>query len=89
MWWYHGDWSWGAWLVMTLGMVVFWALVFWVILTIMRSGAQTASPLERTPEQILAERLARGEIDEDEYHRRLDTLGSSSPASRFGSGSVP
>lgn len=27
-----------------------------------------------TPEQLLAERFARGEVDEQEYHRRLDTL---------------
>lgn len=26
------------------------------------------------PEQILARRFARGEIDEDEYHRRLSAL---------------
>jgi putative membrane protein len=26
------------------------------------------------PEQILAERLARGEIDEDEFHQRMATL---------------
>ncbi|QJS13807.1 hypothetical protein HKX69_33485 [Streptomyces argyrophyllae] len=31
-------------------------------------------PLDPTPEQILAERFARGEIDEDEYHRRLTVL---------------
>ncbi|WP_211266209.1 SHOCT domain-containing protein, partial [Streptomyces catenulae] len=28
-------------------------------------------------EQILAERYARGEIDEEEYHRRLTTLRGS------------
>lgn len=83
MWWYHGGWGWGAWLVMTLGMVAFWALVVLAILTIVRSGAPAASPGERTPEQILAERLARGEIDVDEYLRRLDTLDS---RGRSGSG---
>jgi putative membrane protein len=31
-----------------------------------------------TPEQMLAERFARGEIDEQEYHQRLDTLGGKS-----------
>ncbi|WP_371494690.1 SHOCT domain-containing protein [Kitasatospora sp. NBC_00374] len=36
-----------------------------------------------SPEQLLAERLARGEIDPDEYRHRLDTLrsGPSRPAS--------
>ncbi|MFI0716705.1 SHOCT domain-containing protein [Streptomyces inhibens] len=32
-----------------------------------------------TPEQILAERYARGEIDEEEYQRRLATLRGSPP----------
>lgn len=31
------------------------------------------------PEQILAERYARGEIDEEEYERRLATLRGSPP----------
>ncbi|MFI1628217.1 SHOCT domain-containing protein [Streptomyces noursei] len=33
----------------------------------------------RSAEQILAERYARGEIDEGEYQRRLATLRSSPP----------
>jgi len=32
-----------------------------------------------TPEQILAERYARGEIDEDEFWRRMTTLRSGRP----------
>jgi putative membrane protein len=31
------------------------------------------------PEQILAERFARGEIDEDEFHQRLATLRAAAP----------
>ncbi|ABD11595.1 putative membrane protein [Frankia casuarinae] len=34
----------------------------------------TERPGERSAERILAERYARGEIDEAEYHRRLDVL---------------
>ncbi|MFF3595405.1 SHOCT domain-containing protein [Kitasatospora indigofera] len=37
-------------------------------------GGQATSP--PSPEQLLAERFARGEIDADEYHHRLDTLRS-------------
>jgi putative membrane protein len=36
-------------------------------------GSRGAEP-RPTPAQLLAERFARGEIDEQEYHRRLDTL---------------
>jgi putative membrane protein len=32
-----------------------------------------------TPEEILGQRYARGEIDDDEYHRRLDTLRDAHP----------
>ncbi|MFI9201609.1 SHOCT domain-containing protein [Streptomyces sp. NPDC053048] len=36
-------------------------------------------PPPSSPEQILAERYARGEIDEEEYQRRLATLRGSPP----------
>jgi putative membrane protein len=74
MWWDHGGWGWGAWLVMTLGMLAFWGLVVWAVISLARSTGR-AIPLGRsTPEDILAERLARGEIDEDEHRSRLDAL---------------
>lgn len=79
MWWWHGGWGWGAWLAMSLAMVVFWGLLLWGIITIARSASGDPPP-GGDPERILAERFARGEIDEDEYRRRLDTLRS--PARR-------
>ena len=33
-----------------------------------------APPTQASPEQLLAERFARGEIDEEEYRRRLQVL---------------
>ena len=36
-------------------------------------GNRTAG-MRPTPEELLAERFARGEIDEQEYRTRLDTL---------------
>lgn len=43
----------------------------------------TGAPGPRSgPEQILAERYARGEIDEEEYERRLATLRGSPPPGR-------
>lgn len=78
MWWYHGNWGWGAWLLMTAGMVAFWGLVIWAVVTLTRNAGTPASPdRARSPEEILAERLATGEIDEDEYRRRLEVLQSS------------
>jgi putative membrane protein len=36
------------------------------------------------PEQLLAERFARGEIDESEYRARLDVLAGTAGGSRPG-----
>ena len=67
--------AWG-WLWMAVGMLVFWALVVTVVVLLVRAARrQNREPYPRpTPEHLLAERFARGEIDEDEYHRRLDVL---------------
>lgn len=81
MFWYgdHGMSGWGYGL-MTVGMVVFWALVIaGVVLTVrflaQPSAAVGGAPITRpSAEQVLAERFARGEIDADEYHDRLTTL---------------
>ena len=41
-------------------------------------GPEPAQP--PTPKRLLAERFARGEIDEDEYHQRLTSLRAADPA---------
>ena len=72
MYWGNGDWNGAAWLAMTASMVLFWGLVAWVVITIVRKPSERA----RSPEEVLADRFARGEIDDDEYHRRRDALRS-------------
>lgn len=83
MWWGPGDevtgWGWAA---MSISMVLFWGLLILGGVLLVRalngsSGGQEA-PTRPTPEQVLAERFAHGEIDEEEYRRRLDTLRTSS-----------
>lgn len=86
MFWYgHGITGWG-WFAMSVGTLVFWALVITVVALLFRAlvtagrdaGGRTVAPPDwRTPEQLLAERFARGEIDEDEYRRRLEVLHGS------------
>lgn len=71
--WHMDDWSWGGWLLMTASMVAFWALVAWVIVVAIRTG-RSSTPPAPDPERILAERFAAGEIDDDEYQRRLEGL---------------
>jgi putative membrane protein len=71
--------GWG-WLLMTLGMLGFWALVAVLALALLWRGGpphQQPQPDQQprlNPEEVLAERLARGEIDPDEYRQRLQTL---------------
>jgi putative membrane protein len=65
---------------MSFSMIAFWGLVVWGIVALFRGagGSRTARPdPERTdPERLLGERFARGEINEEEYQRRLHTLRS-------------
>ena len=72
MWEWH-DWSRGWWLLMSTGMLAFWVAVAWFAVVAVRGGRDTAPD----PESVLADRLARGEIDTDEYRQRLDALRDS------------
>ena len=74
--------GWG-WLLMTVGMLGFWALVAVFALALLRRPGQSdQQPQPGQPDQqsrpgaeeILAQRLARGELDPDEYRQRLQTL---------------
>jgi putative membrane protein len=69
--------SWWGWLLMVLSMVGFWALLLaLVVLLVRRAGISDPPPPARhvTPEELLAERFARGELDADEYRQRLQVL---------------
>ncbi|WP_425566463.1 SHOCT domain-containing protein [Pseudonocardia halophobica] len=80
MWGYGGGWGWGAWLAMGFGMVVFWGVIIAGALVLVRylAGGRHGGSSGRVDvsgaEQVLAERFARGEIDEDEYRRRSALL---------------
>ena len=80
----HWDegWSAGSWWLMAIMMIAFWGAIIWIAVLLIRrsdhpSQLQThdAPTAPRpTPQDILAERLARGEIDPDEYGQRLEAL---------------
>ena len=83
MWGYGAGWGWGAWLTMGVGMILFWGLVIGGGIALVRYLAGTryhypsSGASGRTAaEQILAERFARGDIDEDEYRQRRELLRS-------------
>ena len=77
MMWYGGS-GWGGWLVMSLVMVAFWGLVIFGGIAAWRAvdrGDRAQRPADRpTPEQLLEERFARGEIDVDEFNHRRELL---------------
>lgn len=65
-----GGWGWCA---MAAGMIFFWAVIIALSVLLYRARARPGGSSDRAdnrplepPEQILAERFARGEIDEDE-----------------------
>lgn len=83
MWWYGGPgWGWGAALVLGTGVLLLVvAVVVWLLLQTRRTGGDQWSPAggrqegrRRTPLDVLDERLARGEVDLEEYQRRRDLL---------------
>jgi putative membrane protein len=67
--------------LMWIGMVVFWGLVAWGIYALVKAGAREsqrgpADDRPADPRRILDERLARGEIDVEEYRRLRDALST-------------
>ncbi|MFF3462617.1 SHOCT domain-containing protein [Streptomyces sp. NPDC001984] len=88
MFWYGHDMSGWGWFGASLGMIVFWAVIITVLVLLFRGlgrsmpggSRDVASRTTPSAEELLAERFARGEIDEDEYQRRLRVLRSSGAA---------
>ena len=81
MWHHGGGWGWGGWIMMTIVMVLFWAAVITAIVLAVRYLAggnhhqnQAGAGSARVAEDMLAERYARGEIDDDEFRKRLTLL---------------
>jgi putative membrane protein len=70
LWWsQHGD-GW-AFALMSISMLLFWGLVILGIAAVVR---HLAVARRQTADEVLAERLARGEIDEPEYRSRKAAL---------------
>src|SRR5450755_1982862 len=76
MFWYGGHWVlWQA-ALMGVAMVVFWALVLWAVyyfVVIAQRETRRPGPVDAA-KTILDQRLARGEIDAEEYGRLRDLL---------------
>ena len=73
-WGFNDGWSSGNWMLMTIMMALFWGFGAWAFVRLARSPDRSLGDARRTPEQILADRFAAGEIDTDEFHHRLGAL---------------
>jgi len=84
MWGQYDQFSWWWFVIMPLSMLAFWGLVAWLIVAVVRGNRPAPMPRSEA-ETILAGRYARGEIDADEYHRRLDDLHTTGATGGTGS----
>jgi putative membrane protein len=75
--WYHGSLGWVGWTVMTLLMLAFWAAVIFggsALVSSLRRDRSAGDPPERSAQQLLDERFARGELSPGEYTERRHLL---------------
>ena len=84
----HMNGGYGWWILMTIMMVVFWGGLIWFAVTLIRRpnrmshifGADLVAPsakdkaARKTALEILDKRLARGEIELDDYRQRRQAL---------------
>ncbi len=74
----HGDFGAGWWILMMLGMVVFWGLVILGLVWIVREivGGRERHVAGETPVALLDRRFAAGELSVEEYReRRAELVG--------------
>lgn len=82
MWSYGSGMNGWAFALMSVSVVLFWALAILGVVALVRfltRSDRSAAP-RPSAEQLLAERFAKGEVDGQDYQRRLATLsGRSAP----------
>lgn len=81
MFWYDHTMSGWGYVLMIIGMIGFWTLVIFALVALVRSLGSPSRPVPPPPtaQDVLALRLARGEIDAEEYRHRLAALQSTPP----------
>jgi putative membrane protein len=80
MMWDDGGWGVGGWIATSVMMLVFWGGLIALVVLIVRASlgdqARDGTTRGQDADEVLAERFARGEIDEDEFARRREVLHS-------------
>ena len=69
--WGHMD---GGWVVMVIGMALFWGLVILLFVWLVRGGLGRSHLHKPSPLDILDRRFAEGEITAEEYRERRSIL---------------
>lgn len=89
MFWYGGHWAWWQGGLMWLGMIVLWGLLIWGAYALITNlTRKPGAPDSDDALRILDQRLARGEIDGDEYQRLRDLITSNDHHTPAGTGSA-
>ena len=69
-------WGGGIWMLGGLLMMIGVIVVVWAVIAVSRGGrTPTGDPSRPTPNEILRERVARGEISEQEFEQAKKVLG--------------
>src|SRR6266700_5002585 len=100
---WDGGWAWWQAGLMWIAMIAFWGLLIWAVYALITGATRRSDSTERGgperggPERggrqpgdaraILDERLARGEIDPEEYRRLREVLDGGTGRSPAGRGS--
>lgn len=89
MFWYGGHWAFWQMGLMWAGMIAFWALLIWGAYILIRSSTRNSGRVEHgDARRILDGRLARGEIDAEEYRRLRDLISAKDADDRVDSASA-
>jgi putative membrane protein len=77
-------WGMGGWMMISYGFVVLLFLVGIVValVALSRRTGRNGPAVTPTAKELLAQRYARGEIDDDEYFQRLSVLDSNREPAR-------
>jgi putative membrane protein len=88
MFWYGAHWAFWEVALMWVGMIAFWGLLIWAVYALVVTATRKPGQEHRGEDalRILDQRLARGEIDAEEYQRPRDLIGSGRSDSRAGAG---
>ena len=89
MFWYGSHWVFWQVALMWIGMVAFWGLLIWALYALITATNKRPTHDHHNDEarRILDQRLARGEIDTDEYRHLRDLI--TDERTSVGTGAAP